>query len=165
MPTLFSQAQALTTLGTTPLVVLTASESLQTINGWSTAQDRMTALSANSGHQVAHTAHAALLGEEHGAEAFRTGHRRRRTGRAHRCTAPDKMTAGPMTATGVARGCRVRRVGNVKTSKVQGVRQGVVPAWWMRRAGGEIQPWGFRGGGPRGEEIRRPRTTAMCRAM
>jgi pimeloyl-ACP methyl ester carboxylesterase len=69
MPTLFSQAQALTTLGTTPLVVLTASESLQTINGWSTAQDRMTALSANSGHRVAHTAHAALLGEEHGAEA------------------------------------------------------------------------------------------------
>ena len=124
MPTLFSQAQALTTLGTTPLVVLTASESLQTINGWSTAQDRMTALSANSGHQVAHTAHAALLGEEHGAE----GHRRRRTGRAHRCTASDKLTAGPMTATGVARGCRVRRVGNVKTSKVQGGRQGVVPA-------------------------------------
>jgi pimeloyl-ACP methyl ester carboxylesterase len=68
MPALFSQAQALTTLGSAPLVVLTASESVQTINGWTAAQDRMAALSINSSHRVADTTHAALLGDEHGAE-------------------------------------------------------------------------------------------------
>jgi pimeloyl-ACP methyl ester carboxylesterase len=67
MPALFSQAQALTTLGSTPLVVLTTTESLQMINGWSTAQDRMAALSTNSSHQVADETHAGLLGEVHAA--------------------------------------------------------------------------------------------------
>jgi pimeloyl-ACP methyl ester carboxylesterase len=67
MPALFSQAQVLTTLGSTPLVVLTTTESLQTINGWSTAQDRMAALSTNSSHRVADETHAGLLGEEHAA--------------------------------------------------------------------------------------------------
>jgi pimeloyl-ACP methyl ester carboxylesterase len=68
MPALFGQAQSLTTLGDTPLVVLTASATVQTNDGWSAAQDRMAALSANSSHRVADTTHAALLGEEHGAE-------------------------------------------------------------------------------------------------
>ncbi|WP_436691451.1 alpha/beta fold hydrolase [Geodermatophilus sp. CPCC 205506] len=68
MPALFGQAQALTTLGETPLVVLTASETAQTNDGWSAAQSRMAALSANSSHRVADTTHAALLDEEHGAE-------------------------------------------------------------------------------------------------
>jgi pimeloyl-ACP methyl ester carboxylesterase len=68
MPTLFGQAQALTTLGSTPLVVLTASESVQTITGWSTAQDRMAALSTDTSHRVTDTTHAALLSGEHGAE-------------------------------------------------------------------------------------------------
>jgi pimeloyl-ACP methyl ester carboxylesterase len=68
MPTLFGQAQALTTLGDTPLMVVTASESVQTIDGWSAAQDRMAALSTNSGHRVADTTHVALLDEQRGAE-------------------------------------------------------------------------------------------------
>jgi hypothetical protein len=69
MPAMFSRARALTTLGNTPLVVLTTTESVQTINGWSTAQDRMAALSTNSSHRVADETHAGLLGEESGAEA------------------------------------------------------------------------------------------------
>jgi pimeloyl-ACP methyl ester carboxylesterase len=68
MPTLFGQAQALTTLGDTPLMIVTASESVQAIDGWSAAQDRMAALSTNSGHRVADSTHVALLDEQRGAE-------------------------------------------------------------------------------------------------
>jgi pimeloyl-ACP methyl ester carboxylesterase len=68
MPTLFTQAQALTTLGSTPLVVLTTTESLQNIDGWSRAQDRMAAVSTDSSHRVADTTHAGLLGEQRGAD-------------------------------------------------------------------------------------------------
>jgi len=67
MPALFSQAQALTTLGSTPLVVLTASESVQIINGWTAAQDRMAALSTNSSHLAADATHVGLLADEQGA--------------------------------------------------------------------------------------------------
>ena len=67
MPALFSQTQALTTLGSTPLVVLTASESVQTINGWTAAQDRMAALSTNSSHLAADSTHQGLLADEQGA--------------------------------------------------------------------------------------------------
>jgi pimeloyl-ACP methyl ester carboxylesterase len=67
MPRLFRQAQALITLGSTPLVVLTAGESLQAHDGWSTAQNRMAALSRTSSHRVAETSHAGLLVEERGA--------------------------------------------------------------------------------------------------
>jgi len=67
MPALFSQAQALTTLSSTPLVVLTASESVQIINGWTAAQDRMAALSTNSSHLAADTTHVGLLADEQGA--------------------------------------------------------------------------------------------------
>jgi pimeloyl-ACP methyl ester carboxylesterase len=67
MDALFSQAQALTTLGRTPLVVLTASESVQQTNGWSAVQDRMAALSTSSSHRVAESSHDGLLGEERGA--------------------------------------------------------------------------------------------------
>jgi pimeloyl-ACP methyl ester carboxylesterase len=67
MPALFSQAQALTTLGSTPLEVVTASESLQTIPGWSAVQDRMAALSSSSSHRVAESTHLALLDDERGA--------------------------------------------------------------------------------------------------
>ncbi len=45
LPMVFEQAQALTTLGDRPLVVLTASESLQNTGGWDAAQDRLAALS------------------------------------------------------------------------------------------------------------------------
>ncbi len=67
MPALFSQTQALTTLGSTPLVVLTASESTESIDGWSTAQDRMAALSTNSSHLAADSTHQGLLADEQGA--------------------------------------------------------------------------------------------------
>jgi hypothetical protein len=67
MPALFSQSQALTTLGSTPLVVLTASESVQTIDGWTAAQDRMAALSTESRHVAADTTHQGLLADEQGA--------------------------------------------------------------------------------------------------
>ena len=68
MPALFSQAQALTTLGSTPLVVLTAAGH-DSDPGWSVAQDRMAALSTNHSHRTADATHAALLDEEKGAEA------------------------------------------------------------------------------------------------
>jgi pimeloyl-ACP methyl ester carboxylesterase len=67
MDALFGQAQALTTLGGTPLVVLTASGSVQETNGWLAVQDRMAALSTNSSHRVAESTHEGLLSEESGA--------------------------------------------------------------------------------------------------
>jgi pimeloyl-ACP methyl ester carboxylesterase len=68
MPALFSQAQALTTLGSTPLVVLTAAGH-ESDPDWSIAQERMTALSTNHSHRTADATHAGLLEEEKGAEA------------------------------------------------------------------------------------------------
>ncbi len=67
MPALFSQAQSFTTLGSTPLAVLTASESVRIINGWTAAQARMAALSSNSSHLAADTTHVGLLADEEGA--------------------------------------------------------------------------------------------------
>ena len=60
----FRQAQALTTLGGKPLVVLTATVGQQ--SGWATAQDRLATLSSNSSHRFAHATHAALLDEQRG---------------------------------------------------------------------------------------------------
>jgi pimeloyl-ACP methyl ester carboxylesterase len=68
MPALFRQAQALTTLGSTPLVVLTAAVH-DADPGSSVAQDRMAALSTNHSHRTADATHAALLDEDDGAEA------------------------------------------------------------------------------------------------
>jgi pimeloyl-ACP methyl ester carboxylesterase len=68
MPALFTQARALTSLGSTPLVVLTAAGH-DADPGWAVAQDRMAALSANSSHRHADASHAALLDEEGGAAA------------------------------------------------------------------------------------------------
>jgi hypothetical protein len=48
-------------------VVLTARESVQTINGWTAAQDRMAALSTNSSHLAADSTHVGLLADEQGA--------------------------------------------------------------------------------------------------
>ena len=67
MPALFSQAQALTTLGNAPLVVLTAAGH-DTDPGWSVAQERMAALSTNHSHRTADSTHSALLDEKDGAE-------------------------------------------------------------------------------------------------
>jgi pimeloyl-ACP methyl ester carboxylesterase len=66
IPTLLIQAQALTTLGSTPLVVLTAAGH-EAEPAWLAAQDRMATLSANSSHRHADATHAALLDEERGA--------------------------------------------------------------------------------------------------
>ncbi|SDN31535.1 Pimeloyl-ACP methyl ester carboxylesterase [Geodermatophilus siccatus] len=65
MPALLDQARALTALGSTPLVVLTAADPDPS---WSAAQDRMAALSTNNSHRVADATHAGLLEEERGAE-------------------------------------------------------------------------------------------------
>ena len=67
MPALLSQAQALSTLGSTPLVVLTAAGH-EADAVWIAAQDRMAALSTNSSHRHADATHAGLLDEERGAQ-------------------------------------------------------------------------------------------------
>ena len=63
LPTVFGQTKALTTLDSTPLVVLTADLGQQP--GWSAAQTKLATLSTNSLHQTAHGAtHAALLEDQ-----------------------------------------------------------------------------------------------------
>ena len=60
----FRQAQALTTLQGKPLVVITATESLQAMRGWSGAQAQLAALSGNSSHRVADATHVGLLDDQ-----------------------------------------------------------------------------------------------------
>jgi pimeloyl-ACP methyl ester carboxylesterase len=67
LPETFRQAQALTTLGTTPLVVLTAKDNVDHKPGWGTAQDQLAALSSNSRHTVADLDHMAFLHDAAGA--------------------------------------------------------------------------------------------------
>jgi pimeloyl-ACP methyl ester carboxylesterase len=67
MPALFSQAQRLSTLGGTPLVVLTAAGH-ESDAVWNAAQDRMTGLSTNRSHRSADAGHGGLLDEESGAQ-------------------------------------------------------------------------------------------------
>ena len=69
LPTLFTQAQALTSFGNRPLVVLTATESLQKTGGWAAAQNRLAALSTRSLHQVVDSTHVGLLEDQHGSAA------------------------------------------------------------------------------------------------
>jgi len=66
LPALLDQAQALTTLGNTPLLVLTAAGH-EADPAWLAAQDRMATLSASSVHRFADATHAGLLDEERGA--------------------------------------------------------------------------------------------------
>jgi pimeloyl-ACP methyl ester carboxylesterase len=68
LPTVFRQAQALTTFDNRPLVVLTASESQKT-QGWAAAQNRLAALSTSSVHQVVASTHMGLLDDQHGSAA------------------------------------------------------------------------------------------------
>jgi pimeloyl-ACP methyl ester carboxylesterase len=68
IPALLVQAQTLTTLGSTPLVVLTAAGH-ESDAVWNAAQERMAALSTNSSHRSADASHAGLLDEEPGAVA------------------------------------------------------------------------------------------------
>ena len=67
MPVLLSQARALATLDSTPLVVLTAAEHAADPD-WTAAHERMAALSTNSDHRIADATHAGLLEEERGAQ-------------------------------------------------------------------------------------------------
>lgn len=62
----FTQAQALTTFGSKPLAVVTASENAEGTKGWAAAQDRMAELSTNSTHWTADTTHVGLLDDATG---------------------------------------------------------------------------------------------------
>ncbi|WP_222269731.1 alpha/beta fold hydrolase [Modestobacter marinus] len=68
IPALLFQAQTLTTLGSTPLVVLTAAGH-ESDAVWNAGQEQMAALSTNSSHRSADAPHAGLLDEERGAAA------------------------------------------------------------------------------------------------
>jgi pimeloyl-ACP methyl ester carboxylesterase len=67
MPALLSRAQELSTLGSTPLVVLTAAGPHADAT-WADAQDRMAELSTNSSHRHAEASHAGLLDDASGAQ-------------------------------------------------------------------------------------------------
>jgi hypothetical protein len=60
-PEVFEQAKALTSLGGTPLVVVTATESIDEHREWTDLQDRLAELSSNSEHRVADATHAGLI--------------------------------------------------------------------------------------------------------
>jgi pimeloyl-ACP methyl ester carboxylesterase len=66
LPTLLTQAQGLSTLGSAPLVVLTAAEHV-TDPVWADAHNRMAELSTNSSQRSADASHTGLLDEEGGA--------------------------------------------------------------------------------------------------
>jgi len=57
----FAQAQALTTLGSTPLVVVSASDTMSDTAGWPTAQQQLTALSSNADQRTVDSSHLGLL--------------------------------------------------------------------------------------------------------
>lgn len=67
LPESFGQSQALTTLGDTPLVVLTARDNVDKMPGWATAQDQLARLSTNGRHTVADLDHMAFLDDAAGA--------------------------------------------------------------------------------------------------
>ena len=60
--TTMTEAQALTTLGDRPLIVLTAEKGAQ--GGWMAAQDKLAALSTNSVHRTLANAEHAMLTEQ-----------------------------------------------------------------------------------------------------
>jgi pimeloyl-ACP methyl ester carboxylesterase len=60
-PWAFAQAQALTTLGGKPLVVVSASGTLTGTRGWSVAQQQLAGLSTNSSRRTVQGSHAGLL--------------------------------------------------------------------------------------------------------
>jgi pimeloyl-ACP methyl ester carboxylesterase len=57
----FAQAQALTTFGSKPLVVVTASATLADTAGWAVAQQQLAALSSNADRRTVHSSHLGLL--------------------------------------------------------------------------------------------------------
>ncbi len=68
-PTVFEQAKALTSLDSKPLVVVTATESIQKHEQWVDLQDRLAALSTNNDHRVAEATHAGLIDDRASFEA------------------------------------------------------------------------------------------------
>lgn len=60
-PAVFAQAKALTSLHATPLVVVTATESIDEHEEWIDLQARLAELSTNSQHRVADATHAGLV--------------------------------------------------------------------------------------------------------
>jgi pimeloyl-ACP methyl ester carboxylesterase len=69
LQTAMRQAQALTTLGDKPLVVLTARDELTKTPGWVAAQDQLATLSSNSSHGVIDATHATMLDDPSSAAA------------------------------------------------------------------------------------------------
>ncbi len=69
LKTAMRQAQALTTLGAKPLVVLTSQDELTRTPGWGFAQDQLATLSSNSSHGVVDVTHAAVLDDTTSADA------------------------------------------------------------------------------------------------
>jgi hypothetical protein len=67
MPALLTQAQALSTLGSAPLVVVTAAEHVA-VPDWAAAHNRMAGLSTNSSHREADASHGGLMEDERGAD-------------------------------------------------------------------------------------------------
>jgi pimeloyl-ACP methyl ester carboxylesterase len=63
-PKVFEQAKALTSLDGKPLVVVTATESIDKHEEWTDLQDRLAALSSNSQHRVADATHQGLIEAE-----------------------------------------------------------------------------------------------------
>ena len=63
-PTAFGQAMALTSLDDKPLVVVTATESVQKHQEWIDLQGDLAALSTNSDHRVVDATHAGLIDDE-----------------------------------------------------------------------------------------------------
>jgi pimeloyl-ACP methyl ester carboxylesterase len=61
LPDVFTQAQALSTLGDRPLAVLTASENSTATEGWADAQDQLAGLSTNRIHRTVESTHTGLL--------------------------------------------------------------------------------------------------------
>jgi len=57
----FAQAQALTTLRSTPLVVVSASETMTDTAGWPAAQQQLAALSSNADQRTVDSSHLGLL--------------------------------------------------------------------------------------------------------
>jgi hypothetical protein len=72
LPTAFKQARALTTLGSKPLVVLTADLGQQA--GWSASQDKLALLSSSHAHRTIRGAtHTALLDNQYFARVTSMG--------------------------------------------------------------------------------------------
>ena len=75
LPTALKQAQALTTLGDEPLIVITAGKKAQ--DGWLPLQDEMATLSTNGLHRVLpDVEHASLVEDQSGASIFQSSDQR-----------------------------------------------------------------------------------------